>query len=311
MAERRVIVTGATGLVGRALCRALAERGYAVVVFSRDPAAAQRVVPDAAEYVAWQPVDDGPWAAAVDGAHAVVSLAGASIAGQRWTAAYKRTLYESRVVGTRGLVRAIERAAHRPQVLVSGSAVGYYGASLSDALLTESSPPGTDFLGRLASAWEAEALRAEALGLRVALVRTGVVLDAHAGALASMLLPFRLWVGGPILPGTQWLSWVHLADEVGLLLLALEEAQVRGPLNACAPTPQTNLAFSQALGRALGRPAWLPVPGFALRAVFGELAESLLLNGQRVIPQRALELGYQFRFPQLDAALRETVGTRG
>jgi uncharacterized protein (TIGR01777 family) len=306
MAGKRVIVTGATGLIGKAVCRDLLARGYEVVVFSRNPASARKNVPGAADYIAWQPEEGGAWAAQVDGAWAVVNLAGTSVAGRRWNDEYKRQIRDSRVTGTRGLVRAIAAAREKPQVLINGSAIGYYGAR--DATpLDEGAAPGGDFLAGVVREWEAEATEAEALGVRTVLLRTGVVLDKAEGALALQKLPFQFFVGGPILPGTQWLSWIHLADEVGLIIFALEQEGVRGPLNAVAPAPQTNRDFSAALGGALGRPSWLPVPGFALKVALGEFADTTV-TGQRVIPKKALEVGYEFRYGTSAAALRAIFG---
>jgi uncharacterized protein (TIGR01777 family) len=306
---KRVIVTGATGMIGKVLCRRLQEQGYAVVVFTRNPETARKAVPGAAEYIAWSPAESGPWASAVDGAHAIFSLAGASIAGQRWTDAYKRELRDSRIIATRGLVRAIEQSANKPQTLISASGVNYYGPH-GDEKLDETAPPGNDFLARLCVEWEQAALNAEALGVRVVNVRTGIVLDKDEGALERLLLPFKFFVGGPILPGTQWMSWIHLADHIGILMRALEDDNVRGPINATAPEPMRNRDFTAAVGRALNRPAVVPVPGFALQMMFGELADALLLNGQRVIPARMQSLGYQFQFPQLDGALRDVLEHR-
>ena len=301
--QQRVIVTGATGLIGKALCRRLIEKGYAVVVFSRDPEKARQAVPGAVEYVAWEPSERGPWAAAVDGAYAVISLAGASIAGKRWSPRYKQQILNTRTLGTRGLVQALAQAQRKPRVFISGSAIGYYGFR-DDTRLDETATPGDDFLARVVQAWEAEAVKAEALGIRTVLVRTGLVLDKHEGALAKMMLPYHFFAGGPVLPGSQWFSWVHLADEVGIILWALEDERVRGPVNATAPEPETNKAFSSALGKVMGRPAWAPVPGFALRIIVGESAE-LLTTGQRVLPKKAQDLGYQFQFPSLEPALRD------
>lgn len=307
MAEtRQVVVTGATGLVGQALCKQLQQAGYAVVVFSRNPDEARAKVPGAASYVAWKPEERGPWASAVDGAYAVINLAGASIASQRWDDTYKRALYDSRIVGTRGLVNAIAQAASKPKVLINGSAVGYYGYS-DDDLLAEDSPPGEDFLARLCLDWEAAAHAAEQHAVRVVCVRTGIVLDADEGALAKMIVPFKLFVGGPIMPGTQWMSWVHLQDEVGIIMLALQDAGVYGPINATAPNPVTNNVFSKTLGDVLHRPSLVPVPGLALQATFGEMADALLINGQRVLPRKAQSVGYRFAFPELKPALRDTL----
>lgn len=300
---KRVVVTGATGLIGKALCRNLGERGYQPVVFSRDPAAARRSVPGAAEYVAWEPAEDGPWARAIDGAYALVSLAGASVAGKRWSEAYKREIRDTRVIGTRGLVSAMAKAGAKPRVFVSGSAVGYYGFR-DDTPLDERATPGGDFLSKVVQDWEQEALKAEALGVRTALVRAGIVLDRREGALPLLALPFRMFVGGPVLPGTQWFSWIHLADVVGIFMLALEDERVRGPINAAAPQPQTNRDFSRTLGKVLGRPSLMPVPGPALRVIVGEFAETLT-TGQRVAPRLAQELGYQFQYPTSEQALRQ------
>lgn len=302
--SKRVIVTGATGLIGKALCQRLQQRGYAVVVFSRDPGAARLAVPGAAEYVAWRPEERGPWATTVDGAYGVIHLAGASIAGQRWTPAYKREIRDSRVIGTRGIVNAIGQARQKPEVLVSMSGIDYYGPR-GDTPLGEDEPPGSGFLAQVCIEWEREALRAETFGVRTVVVRNGIVLDRHEGALARLLLPFRLFAGGPVLPGTQWWSWIHLEDEVGIILLALEEERAHGPLNGTAPNPLRNRDFSATLGRVMGRPSLAPIPLFALEILLGEMAGPLLVEKQKVLPQRAVELGYRFKYPDLEPALRQ------
>lgn len=302
---KRVIVAGATGLIGKHLCPELRRRGYEVVVFSRDPARAQSAVPGAAEYVAWRPEESGAWGVQLDGAHAVISLAGANIAGKRWTESYKREVRDSRVVGIRGLVNAMRAAGRKPAVFIQGSAVGYYGPR-DDTPLDESAPPGNDFAASVQRAVEAEASKAEQIGVRTVLVRTAVVLDKDEGALVPMRIQFALFAGGPILPGTQWFSWIHPADEVGILLLALADERVRGPINAAAPEPQTNRDFTRTLGRVMGRPSWAPVPGFAIRLLKGQVAE-MLTTGQRVIPKKALELGYQFQYPRSEDALRQVL----
>lgn len=304
---KRVIVTGATGLIGKTLCRALVQRGDEVVVFSRNPDAARAKVPGAAEYVAWTPEVDGAWSGAVDGADGVVHLGAASLFEKRWTDAFKREIRESRVRGTRGIVQAIARAERKPAVLVSASAVGIYGSRTHEKL-DEGATLGNDFLASVCKEWEAEATQAEAWS-RVVLLRTGIVLDPHEGALKQLMLPFQFGVGGPVLPGTQWLSWIHRDDEVGIILKALDDDMIQGPLNAAAPQPQTNAQFSRVLGETMGRPAWIPVPGFAVRAVVGEVSETVT-TGQYVVPKKALEHGYSFRFETSTAALQDLLGGR-
>ncbi len=302
---KRVIVTGATGLIGKHLCRHLTDKGYAVVVFSRNAERARNTLPGMAEYVNWTPEVPGDWGQALEGAYGVVHLAGAPIFGKRWDAAYKAQIHDSRITSTRILVDALEATRTRPTVFICGSAVGYYGDTGNNEV-NESSAPGDDFLARVCVAWEQEARRAETLGIRTVLLRTGIVLDAKEGALPQLVVPFRLFVGGPILPGTQWFPWIHIDDEVGLILLALEDARVSGPLNATAPAPQTNYDFARTLGKVVGTPSWLPVPGFSLKLLLGELADRLV-EGQRAIPQKAHELGYSFQYPTSEQALRDLI----
>lgn len=300
--SKRVVVTGATGLIGRQVCKRLAEKGYAVVVFSRNPEKARQSVPEASEYVAWTPLYLDEWVTALNGAYGVIHLAGAPIFGTRWDEQHKEAIRESRVTSTRVLFGAMTEIQTLPQVFVSGSAVGYYGDT-GDTAVDERGPAGDLFLAHVTAAWEQEAARMEELGIRSVQVRTGIVLDANEGALPQLVLPFRFYVGGPILPGTQYISWIHIEDEVGIILLALEEARARGPLNATAPNPVTNAELTQALSRVVGTPAWLPVPGIGLKVLLGELAENLV-TGQRALPQKAQELGYEFRYPTLEQALR-------
>jgi len=307
MTARRICVSGATGLIGRALCAALIARGDDVIVLTREPAAAARRVPGAREYLAWQPADDGPWAEAVATSDAVVHLAGASIAGQRWSAAYQREIRDSRVIGTRGIAAAVARG-QRASVLVSASGVDYYG-DCGDRIIDEHSPAGRGFLPDVCVAWEAEAVRARTTDTRVCVIRTGIVLDRHEGALARLLLPYQLGLGGPVLPGTQWWSWIHRDDVVGILLLALDDARADGPLNATAPHPVRNREFSDTLARVLRRPALLPLPGFAARLVLGAMARPLLIEKQRALPHAAEALGYTFRHPTLEPALRAALAT--
>jgi hypothetical protein len=231
-----------------------------------------------------------------------VNLAGESIAARRWTAAQKQRILESRVQATRSLVEAIKKAAAPPPVFVSGSAVGYYGP-LGDEPVTEEAPPGGDFLARVCVAWEAEAMRAASGRTRVVCVRTGVVLEQDGGALPQMLPPFTFGAGGPVGSGQQFWPWIHRDDWVAMVRWAIQTPAASGPLNATAPTPETNRAFAQALGRAIHRPAFVPAPAFALRLLLGEMADALLLSGQRAVPAKAQRLGFTFAYPQLDQAL--------
>jgi uncharacterized protein (TIGR01777 family) len=299
----RIVVAGGTGFLGQPLVSQLAERGDEVVVLTRrpDPSRAGMRVRE----VAWQPDGsaDRSWAATIDGADAVVNLAGAGIADKRWTAARKRLLLDSRVLPTRSLAAAVRAATAPPGVFVQGSAVGFYGASLSNRICDESASPGDDFLGRTCVAWEAEAQPVATMGVRLAVVRTGIALAGDGGALAKMRLPFLLFVGGPVASGRQYFSWVHRDDWIAFIAWILDTRPASGPLNATAPNPVTNAELSNALGRALHRPSWLPVPGFALRIAVGELADDGLILGQRVIPTRALELGFRFEYPDIDSAL--------
>lgn len=300
----RVFVTGGTGLIGARLVRALRGRGDDVVVVSRRPDAWRRVGPDVAVIVG-DPTASGDWQEHAAGCDAVVNLAGAGLFDRRWSATYKATIRDSRVRATEHVAAALAkqpaRADGSPKVLVNGSAVGYYGPH-GDEELDESSPPGDDFVARVCVDWEAATEPAKTAGVRVALLRTGVVLDRAGGALKQLWLPFKLGVGGPVGSGKQFMSWIHHADEVGLILLGLDHPDAAGPLNATAPRPVTNKQFGRALGRALGRPAVLPTPALALRLMLGEVA-GVVTTGQRVLPRMAEALGYRFRYHDIDAAL--------
>ena len=308
MSGLRVSVTGATGLIGPPLVDALRDRGAQVTVLSRDPVrAAARLNAGGrppVKAVAWDPLGEPAPAEALEGRDAVVHLAGENVA-QRWSEKARRAIRESRVTGTRNLLAGLRRAEQRPRTLLSSSAIGYYGAH-GEEPLDEGAPPGEDFLAEVCAAWEQEAAKAAALGARVALVRTGVVLDPRGGALAKMLPPFRLGLGGPLAGGRQYLSWIHREDLIELMLAALGDERWEGPINATAPEPVSNREFSRALGRALGRPAVLPVPGAALRLRYGEMA-GMLVEGARVVPAKALVLGYRFKYPHLREALRSAL----
>jgi uncharacterized protein len=292
----KITITGASGMIGAKLVERLRARGDEVTTLSRKPSSAGTV--------AWQPEDEPAPAAALAGRDAVIHLAGENVA-QRWSDDAKRRIRSSRELGTRHLVAGIEAADPRPGVLVSSSAVGIYGAH-GDEELDEQTPAGNDFLAEVCVVWEREAERAAELGLRVVTVRTGLVLDQSGGALAKMLPFFKLGVGGPVAGGAQYMPWIHVDDVVGLYVAAVDGDAWNGPVNASAPEPVTNKTFSQALGRALHRPAVAPVPGLAVRALYGEMAE-IVTKGQRVIPRRAQEHGYAFRHTDLDEALRSAL----
>jgi uncharacterized protein (TIGR01777 family) len=299
-----IVIAGGSGFLGQALAKALAQDGHEVVILTRQPRALSR---DGARAVAWTPDGSvGPWASIISGAAALINLAGESIAARRWTAPQKQRIRDSRLLATRSLAGAIEQAPTPPAVFISGSATGYYGP-LDDRIVTEDHPPGTDFLARVAVDWERAAMGAQAR-TRVVCVRTGLVLARDGGALPKMLPPFRLGAGGPVGSGRQYWPWIHQQDWIDLVRFAIRHAAVTGPLNATAPAPVTNAEFARALGGALRRPAWLPAPAFALKWLLGEMADALLLSGQRAVPAKAERLGFAFAFKQLDDALRSIFG---
>jgi uncharacterized protein (TIGR01777 family) len=296
----RVLVTGASGFIGSALCDALLARGDEVAGLTRDPAEARGTNPTIAWH-AWEPTLERPPAEAFDGVDGVVNLLGEKI-NQRWTDESKRRIMESRRTGTHNLAQALAGLKRKPKVLVNQSAIGFYG-NHGEAIVDESAEPGEGFDSEVVREWEKAAREVESSGVRLVIVRTGHVLDPSGGLLAEMLPPFKLGVGGPIAGGDQYMSWIHIDDEVGILLWALDSEKVSGIVNATAPNPATNRELSKSLGRALGRPAVVPVPGFALDLKFGSEFGRVLRGGQRVMPRRALDLGYEFRHQDLDEAL--------
>jgi uncharacterized protein (TIGR01777 family) len=303
----RVFVTGGTGLIGLRLVHKLIGRGDQVVVLTRRYAAARQMLGPECNLSEGDPTQPGEWMSTLADCDAVVNLVGENIFARRWRSKFKDLLFTSRVTSTQNVVQAMsQKSAHtgsRPKVLVNASAIGYYGVH-GDEELSEGSPPDADFMANICVEWEKVARAAESFGTRCVVVRIGVVLDRQGGALAKMLTPFKLFVGGPVGNGRQWMSWIHHEDMTGLLLLALDRNDATGPLNATAPNPVTNRDFSKALGRALHRPAFLPTPRFALRFGLGEVA-NVITTGQRVLPKRALGLGYQFQYPTIEAALQQ------
>ncbi len=303
----RIVITGGTGFIGRALLQLWTPAEHELIVLSRQ--AHPSAMPAGVRVAQWDGVSTDGWGELVDGADAVVNLAGESIAGAgalpaRWTRERKQRILDSRINATNAVVAAIAQARHKPRVLVQGSAIGYYGARFDDDKLDEGASPGDDFLAQVVSRWEAVSQPVEEMGVRRAIARTGLVLSAEGGSLPPIMLPFRFFLGGPLGSGRQWWSWIHIRDEVRALAFLVEDERASGYFNLTAPNPVTNREFALVLGQILGRPAFLPTPAFMLRLTLGELS-TLLLAGQRVIPRRLLELGFEFEFPELQEALRD------
>jgi uncharacterized protein (TIGR01777 family) len=304
----RVAITGGSGLIGRALAASLAADGMTPLVLSRQPS---RVgdLPPGCEVAGWDGADPATLARVLEPVEAVVHLAGENLGRSRWTRSRKRRLRRSRVQSTSAVRRALEilctRGGHQPSVLVQASAVGYYGPH-GDEELGESSPPGTDFLAMLCQEWEAASAEVDSLGVRRVLIRSGVILDRRGGALPRLALPFRLFVGGPVGSGRQWVPWIHMSDEIGAIRFLLARPDARGAFNLVAPEPLRNRELAQLLGKVLGRPSFLPVPALALKLLLGEMS-TVALDGQRAVPERLAELGYEFRFREPEAALRDAL----
>lgn len=294
----KITVTGATGLIGSKVVAELKSRGDDITVLSRNPESAANSLGVTA--LGWDPAVEEAPVEAVNGADAVIHLAGESVS-QRWTAKAKEGIRSSRVDGTTNLVAAMRQAEQRPKVFVSGSAVGWYGPR-GDEPVDETTPAGTDFLAQVCADWEAAAEQAVELGIRTAIIRTGVVISEDGGALARMLPPFKAGVGGPVAGGAQMMPWIHIDDIVRMLIAAVDGADWAGPINGTAPTPVSNKVFSKALGKALKRPSFSPVPGFAIKAMYGEMAQ-IVLTGQNAIPARATELGFSWNHADVDEAL--------
>ena len=297
----KILITGASGLIGKALQKSFREKGYEMLLASRGE-------PKDDRHIQWSTDtgfrdEDIP---RLEGLDAVVHLAGESVSGLRWTDEKKKAIRDSRVFGTRSIIETLDKLTDKPKVFISGSAIGFYGDRGNDEL-TESSPSGKTFLAEVCKEWEAESRRAEDLGIRTVLLRTGIVLSKDGGALATMLTPFKFGVGGVIGDGKQWMSWISLDDVVGIVNFALENESVRGALNVTAPNPVSNEEFTKTLGAVLYRPTFLPLPEFAVHMVFGEMGDALLLDSTRVMPKRINDAGYQFKFTNLKAALENAV----
>jgi len=301
----RVIITGGSGLIGRALATDLARNSHEVIIISRRP---DRIIglPAGVHAERWDGHTAEGWYSLADGADAIVNLAGENISSGRWTDKRKHTILQSRLNAGQAVVEAVKAATRKPRVVIQASGIGYYGHCGNEEI-TEETPPGHDFLAGLAAEWESSTASLEALGVRRAVIRTGVVLSTEDGALPRMLLPFRFFVGSRLGSGRQWFPWIHIADEVGVIRFLIGNEAACGPFNLSAPIPLTNAEFSHLLGQQLKRPTLMPTPEFALRLLFGEMATALL-DGQRAIPKRLLQLGYRFRFPEAGPALRDLLG---
>jgi uncharacterized protein (TIGR01777 family) len=301
----KILVTGASGFIGRRLVEEFRRQGHTLVALSRDPETARRAVPGLEKAFAWNPLRDVPPAEAFGGVDAVVHLAGETVSG-RWNEQKKQAIRDSRILGTANLVKTIVRLEKRPQAMVCASAIGYYG-DRGDEELTEDSPPGDDFLAEVCRQWEKEAGKVEWGGVRSVCVRTGIVLGPGGGALAAMLLPFRLGAGGPLGSGRQWWSWIHRDDLIALIQFLIEHPDFSGAVNGASPGAVRQKEFAKVLGRVLWRPAFLPAPAFALKIVLGGFS-SELLSSKRVLPKTAQALGFSFRYPDLQPALRQALG---
>jgi len=299
----KIIIAGGTGFIGSALVNALLPEKHEIIVLSRAPEKIKLAHP-AIQLVKWDGKTGDGWARYADGADALVNLAGEPIAPLPWFGERKIKIRASRVNAGYALADAALQAKNKPRALVQASAVGYYGLR-GDERLNEDAPPGDDYLAQVCRAWEAATLAVEAQGVRRAVYRTGLVLARHGGILPLMALPFQFFVGGRVGDGKQWMSWIHLADEIAAIKTLIQNENARGAFNLVAPNPVRNQTFARALAQALGRPSVIPTPAFALKAPFGEMADLLLLGGQRVAPQRLAQLGFQFRFPTIEAALQD------
>lgn len=303
----RIVITGGTGLIGSALVASLAHDGHEVVAISRNPHQEQPL-PVNANFASWDAKTANGWGHLVDGADAVINLAGASVAGDgflpaRWTPERKKLILNSRLDSGKAVVEAIEQAGVKPKVLIQSSAVGYYGTHPNTVEITEDSPAGDDFLADVCKQWEASTAVVEAMGVRRAIIRTGVVLDKEEGALPRMALPFKLFAGGPLGSGKQPFPWIHLLDEVRAIRFLIESEEASGAFNLTAPNPLTNAQFSHKLGKALGRPSLIKTPGPVFRLMFDEVAD-VVLKGQRALPKKLLDMGFEFTYPTAEEALR-------
>ncbi len=300
----KAIITGATGFIGRALCKNLVEAGYDVVALTRNRSKGRGLLGNQVTVVEWDGKSAEGWERHVDGADAIVNLAGESISSGRWNRAKKEKILQSRLDAARAVVDAIRRTEKKPGVVIQSSGIGYYG-SRSDEIIDESSSPGTGFLSEVAQKWEGSTKDVESFGARQVVIRTGVVLGTDGGALPRLLTPFRLFVGGPLGSGKQWFPWIHVYDEISAIRFLIEREDLTGAFNLTAPEPLRMKDFCRVLGKVMKRPSWFAVPGFLLHLMFGEMAKEVLLSGQRALPRELLEAGYSFQHPDAESALQQ------
>ena len=302
--QKKIIVTGGTGFIGRALCSLLTGAGYDMYVLTRSPESASRIMGKTAKPLHWDAKTSRGWADEADGAYAIVNLAGENVASGRWTPAKKSEILGSRLEAAGAVMDAIQHARKKPAVLIQASAIGYYGASTDDRAFDEGSPRGSGFLAHVAGEWEKATESAEDLGTRRAVIRTGIVLG-HGGALEKMAMPYRFFAGGHIGSGRQYMSWIHMQDEIEAIRFIIENKKLRGAFNLAAPEPVTAGEFSKILGRVMKRPAWFNIPSWAVTMAFGQMGKEALLLGQKAVPAALIKSGFHFRYPNLEAALRD------
>jgi uncharacterized protein (TIGR01777 family) len=303
----KIVITGATGLIGKELCKELISKGDEITIFTGNPFKAKLLIKGAKEYICWNYHKPEEWEDYINEKDAVIHLAGASIAGKRWTESYKRTILESREISTKNLVKAIETAGQKPGLFISSSAVGFYG-NAGNEILTEESKNGSDFLSQVCRVWEASAEKVEVQGIRRVSIRTGIALSNKGGAYKRILLPFKLFIGGHIGNGKQWFPWIHIEDLIRIYIYALDNRSINGVVNAVSPYPVLANEFAKCIGKTIHRPSWFPVPIFALKLFIGKAAESVVAS-QRVVPKKLLDAGFKFKFEKIEEALQDLLTT--
>ena len=303
MMGKRIIITGATGLIGKNIIPILQKKGYEITIFTRNAKSAKNILnSDKIEYVSWDYTKTSDEIIKyLEGSYSIINLAGASIGGKRWSPEYKRLIFDSRIITTEKITEAISKCVQKPEIFISSSAIGYYGMH-GEENADEESKSGNDFLAELCIKWEKKVLEAEKYGVRAVVMRTGIVLDEKEGALAKLITPFKLFAGGCQGNGKQWVSWIHIDDLVNLYMFAIENNNIKGAVNATAPNPVTNKDYCREIGKVLGRPAILPLPGFMLKIILGEFAD-YVLTGKKVLPKKAEENGFRFKFEYIEKAL--------